>query len=223
MTGAVEYILECRTCNTRVIALEEAEYECPDDDFSIQHYGIVSCRICYNVMLIRRPEKPRLLSHSAIVLWPGADRILNKAVPESLRLEHNEARRCFRSGAYTAAVVMVRRTLEGVCAEHGITVKNLVRGLEQMKREKLIDDRLFEWAQELRVLGNEGAHFTGNRVSRRDAEDAVAMAEAILDYLYVFSAKFNEFKQRRTETMQAESMTTVVNGKEGEVETEPQQ
>jgi hypothetical protein len=44
-----------------------------------------------------------------------------------------------------------------------------------------------------------GAHFTGRRVSREDAQDALALAEALLDYLYVFSAQFAEFKQRRRE------------------------
>ena len=37
------------------------------------------------------------------------------------------------------------------------------------------------------------------RVSREDAQDALALAEALLDYLYVFSAQFAEFKQRRNQ------------------------
>ena len=45
--------------------------------------------------------------------------------------------------------------------------------------------------------GNDGAHFTGRRVSREDAQDALALAEALLDYRYVFSAQFAEFKTRR--------------------------
>lgn len=34
-------------------------------------------------------------------------------------------------------------------------------------------------------------------MSQADAEDALALAEAILDYLYVFSAQFDAFKERR--------------------------
>lgn len=66
-----------------------------------------------------------------------------------------------------------------------------------MKRRELIEGRLLDWAQELRVLGNEAAHFTGNPVSRQDAQDALELAEALMDYLYVFTAPFNEFKSRR--------------------------
>jgi hypothetical protein len=90
-----------------------------------------------------------------------------------------------------------------VCAENGVRERTLVKSLEKMKESQLIDNRLLEWAQELRVLGNEGAHFTGNRVSRVDAEDALALAEAILDYLYVFNAQFKAFKERRKEREEA--------------------
>lgn len=99
---------------------------------------------------------------------------------------------------------MVRRTLEGVCSENGISKGPLIKALQQMAADGLIEGRLLEWAQELRVLGNEGAHFTGRRVAREDAQDALALAEALLDYLYVFSAQFAEFKKRRSTLDQPE-------------------
>ncbi|MET9019898.1 DUF4145 domain-containing protein [Actinopolymorpha sp. NPDC004070] len=45
-----------------------------------------------------------------------------------------------------------------------------------MKERGLIDGRLHEWAQSLRVLRNEGAHYTGSQVSREDAEDALELS-----------------------------------------------
>ncbi|WP_285701962.1 DUF4145 domain-containing protein [Actinomadura sp. NBRC 104412] len=97
--------------------------------------------------------------------------------------------------------------LEGVCAEHGVIKKNLVASLQDMANKSLLDSRLLEWADSLRVLGNQGAHFTGDAVSREDASDALALAEAILDYLYVLTAQFEEFKQRRTKKGQGQSHT----------------
>lgn len=133
----------------------------------------------------------------AEVLWPRSVQEMNSAIPEALRLEVGEARKCFKNAAYTATVVMVRRTLEGVCAEHGLKSSTLVKALAEMEKTGLIEGRLLEWAQALRILGNEGAHFTGHRVSREDAEDSLAFAEAILNYMYVFSEQFTEFKKRR--------------------------
>jgi hypothetical protein len=125
------------------------------------------------------------------------ERHLSDTVPESLRQEHSEARACFNAKAYTATVVMVRRTLEGVCADHGITRKPLYAALGEMKSTGLIEGRLLEWAQELRALGNDAAHFTGRSVSRQDAKDALSLAEALMDYMYVFTAQFEQFQARR--------------------------
>lgn len=44
---------------------------------------------------------------------------------------------------------------------------------------QLIDDTLAEWADTLRTLGNIGAHYTAAVVTRQDAEDALAFAEAL--------------------------------------------
>lgn len=109
----------------------------------------------------------------------------------------DEARACFGAKAYTATVVMVRRKLEGVCADHKITRHPLQKALAEMAAKGLIDGRLSKWADGLRVIGNEGAHYTGNKVSPEDARDALALAEAMLDYMYVRTAQFEEFQARR--------------------------
>ncbi|MFF3113782.1 DUF4145 domain-containing protein [Kitasatospora sp. NPDC057904] len=134
-----------------------------------------------------------------IAVWPGRTRSTNHLIPPALWQEQDEARRCFSSKAYTAAVVMVRRTLEGVCAEHNVMSPRggLVKGLEQLKELGKIDERLLAWAQALRVLGNEGAHYTGKMVSPEDAADALALCDALLDYLYVYAAQFEKFQERR--------------------------
>lgn len=49
----------------------------------------------------------------------------------------------------------------------------------------------------LRVLGNEGTHFTGTRVNRENAQDALGLPEALLDYMYVFNEQFEALKKRR--------------------------
>lgn len=200
--GISEYVIQCRTCNTRTLA-EPMTHTVPDyvdNPFEDYWYIVVSCRMCYHVHLIRMHKSARFQSRNNEVLWPRPDSEVNAAIPEALRLEHLEARRCFRNGAFTATVVMVRRTLEGVCVLHGISDTPLVKALRRMQDEGLIEGRLVEWAQALRVLGNEGAHFTGTRVALEDAQDALALAEAILNYLYVFSEQFNEFMKRRRPT-----------------------
>ncbi|MQA82493.1 MAG: DUF4145 domain-containing protein [Streptosporangiales bacterium] len=67
-----------------------------------------------------------------------------------------------------------------------------------MSTDGLVDPRLLEWAQELRALRNQGAHFTDVPVSREESRDALELCEAILDYMYVLSARFKEFRSRRS-------------------------
>ena len=199
VTQLREYLVSCPKCNTRTVAVpitQLSEDVPPWDGIFV----VVNCKVCYENILIHHEWDQNDTSRfrkTNKVLWPSPGREMSSKIPESLRLEHKEARSCFNSAAYTATVVMVRRTLEGVCAENGVKRQPLIRALQQMQSDGLIEGRLLEWAQELRVLGNDGAHFTGRRVSREDAQDALALAEAILDYLYVFSAQFAEFKQRR--------------------------
>ncbi|MFG1717880.1 DUF4145 domain-containing protein [Micromonospora chalcea] len=126
-----------------------------------------------------------------------ASRQLSEHVPEPIRREFEEARACFGSNSYTATVVMVRRTLEGICQDNGIAERNLATALERMERDGLIDKTIATWATQLRLLGNQGAHFTGRPISREDASDALTFTEALLDQIYVLVKRFAEFQKRR--------------------------
>jgi hypothetical protein len=130
------------------------------------------------------------------VVYP-APRRLNWNIPTLLRQEWEEARKCFDAKAYTATVVMVRRALEATCKENGVTARTLHKGLVELRDRGLVDATIATWADALRVLGNQGAHDTSQRVSREDAEDALDFAEALLDHVYVFRKRFDNFMQRR--------------------------
>jgi Domain of unknown function (DUF4145) len=129
-------------------------------------------------------------------VYPPQERPLSAEIPTQLQQIHEEARACIRAKAYTAAAVMSGRTLEGVCEMHGVRGGTLQNRLVKMKEQGLIDGRLWEWAEMLRAVRNSAAHFSANSISKQDAEDAVAFTEALLDYLYVLTARFNALKKR---------------------------
>jgi len=130
-------------------------------------------------------------------VWPRPPHVLSWSVPGELRREYEQAQACFDAKAYTATVVMVRRTLEGMTNLMGAVGKSLFDKLNSMVQSQQMDQRLYDWADMLRVVGNEGAHFTGTQVGREDAEDSLAMCEAILDNIYVLNERFDQFKARR--------------------------
>ncbi len=95
---------------------------------------------------------------------------------------------------------MCRKTVEGICKEHGIKDRNLSAGLKSMRDKELIEKRLFEWADVLRVAGNEAAHGVDFTVKADDARDLLDFTSALLEYLFSFREKFEQFKKRRSES-----------------------
>ena len=63
--------------------------------------------------------------------------------------------------------------------------------------EEIINHQLFEWANELRLSGNEAAHNIESTFTNNDAKDILDFTIAILDYSYSFQDKFLKFKERR--------------------------
>lgn len=129
-------------------------------------------------------------------VFPPQARRMSDAVPSGLSSDHAEATRCLASKCYRATAVMARRILEGICIEQGYKKGVLKARLDQMTADGKIDPRLAQWAHGLRAVGNEGAH-DDTVISREDAEEALALAEALLDYLYVFQARFDQFLTNR--------------------------
>jgi hypothetical protein len=99
---------------------------------------------------------------------------------------------------------MCRKTLEGICSEHGIIERTLAASLEKMRSAGIIDSRLFEWANALRISGNEAAHGVATTFSREDAQDIIEFSRALLEYVFTFRDRFEAFQQRRRKASPAQ-------------------
>jgi hypothetical protein len=132
------------------------------------------------------------------LVYPTADLRVNPNAPHDIRLAFDEACSCYRAGAFAASAIMCRKTLEGICTAHGVTERTLARSLRTMHEQNLIDDRLFEWSDLMRAAGNEAAHGVGLSIQQPDAKDILEFTNAIMDYLFSFRDRFEEFKKRRS-------------------------
>lgn len=177
----------------------EAIWDGYADDRSVNppiEWSFVQCTNCWHPSIQAREDYGRgFEDDDPVLVYPAPHRI-SPSVPQALRREWEEARTCLDAKAYTACGVMVRRTLEGTCKDQGVKAKILAKGLQELRDQGLIDGVLTEWADALRVLGNQSAHFTGKEITREDAEDSLAFAEALLDHLYVLRKRFAEFQKR---------------------------
>jgi hypothetical protein len=91
---------------------------------------------------------------------------------------------------------MTGRAIEGMCHQFKTKKTTLFDGLKELLQKDIIDKRLYQWADELRLHRNLAAHASGASFSRDDASDIFDFAVAICDYVFVLSHKFDEFTKR---------------------------
>lgn len=184
-------ILECKKCEALVNAEFIANYMDDDEDLPTT-YSLLKCPKCHQPFLTDEDD-----FFGISCLFPQPDSRINPNLPEPLKAAYGEATACFKSKAYTATAIMCRKTLEGICVEHGASGRNLVSSLKELKDKGIIENRLYEWADALRISGNEAAHDVSITISAEDARDILEFTNALLEYVFTFRDKFEEFKNRR--------------------------
>lgn len=208
----MKYDVDCPNCDRQALAREG---DLPHKSFlpvELRPYSLAVCQSCRHALLLLSGEiapdtdPDDLPARAAPVLWPVTGREIPESVPQRVRQELDDARSTLRSGSPSSAVVHVRRLLEAVCADHGVTGRTLFHALRELRRRELIDGWLLAWAQELRELGNAAAHLGEQQLSKDEAVDAVTLAEALVEYMYVFSPKYRAFRKARPQPAKARTL-----------------
>jgi len=79
---------------------------------------------------------------------------------------------------------MCRKSLDAICLDLNAKGKNLAERIESLYKTKIIDEKLFNWANELRLIGNDAAHEFDIIIHKNDAKDAIIFLNALLLYIY---------------------------------------
>lgn len=196
-------ILECKECQALVDAHEHCRYSWGDPREEPEEVFIfLKCPRCGRPFLTVQEDLGLDDSFHTIlsepnVLYPSPVLRLSPNLPRPIQLSHLEAQACYRAKAYTATAIMCRKTLEGLSAEHGVQSKSLVGALKELRDKGIIENRLFEWADALRIVGNEAAHDVTVTVSADDARDTLEFTNALLEYVFTFRDRFEAFKERQ--------------------------
>jgi len=212
VSGRAEKIhvaVDCGRCDAtvkaEVLATHEAKYF--DDRAMVElpdyRVSLAVCPVCHEAVVGRETwggegDHGESLWSKAIRVWPRAERETNAMIPDIVRVSLEEAQRCHRAAAHTACAVMCGRALEGVCIHFGTKDSNLARALPELRERKLIDERLFNWGDELRKHRNLAAHATEDRISRDDATDLLEFLTAICEYVFILTPRFESFMARKT-------------------------
>jgi hypothetical protein len=217
------FIVECPYCKAKVGAIEEgrAEQKGMDDGGSPFADAIIvgKCPGC-NCLIAGFSEQIEFEDiNSEYDRWSDAVRIYPKPaksfpstrMPKALRDSLIEADRAIQANANMAACVMFGRALEALCRDHlqdkastdpSQKKKTIMlgQGIKQLREKNIIDDRLYDWSQQLQAFRNLAAHPDDDFApSRQDTEDLQAFVYAITEYVYDLTDRYNEFKKRMAE------------------------
>jgi hypothetical protein len=125
--------------------------------------------------------------------------------PQAVRDNFAEALRSVNGNNPKAAVIMARSALQAATREHGAKGDNLKQEIDYLADQHLIPVALKDWAHELRDGGNLVGHpEPGKAVDMGDAEELMALAESLFEYLYVIPKQLERRRQRLSQRLEEE-------------------
>lgn len=197
-------IYECAYCESKVDGKVIGEHEFYGGEEPPTKTLLLACPVCGDSSLVIQeiwegfsPTGEHVTGwDDPVRVWPKAD-TTDWRLPDDVRLNLDEAKRCFKAKAFNACAVMCGRTLESACAEFGIKDKSLVIGLKKLLEKKVIDTKIYLWGEALREQRNIGAHSADEKITRKDTEDILDFTLAICQYMFILSKQFDEFMKRK--------------------------
>jgi hypothetical protein len=161
--------LLCRNCNQPVIVLEE------------KFVGDKA---------VKEGSSSGTIWWKGFFWWPFINIKFSPSIPEIIQHTLQEAKVTYATECYRASAVMSRRTLEAIAVDKGEIKGVLAQRIKNLKEKGFLDSNLGEWATEIRLIGNVGAHFDPiDDVDKNDANQIIIFIEELIKYIYIMPAK----------------------------------
>jgi hypothetical protein len=193
--------LWCNRCENRLSCQEVGAYE---QGFSRAgppvRYSLVRCSRCHSPSLVSQEWDQALQHWSAPHLaFPAQGRPIDyNLIPQEVYSPFKEAERCFHDAeSYRACVTLCRKVIEATCVARGAQGQNLALMIKSLENMGLVEGRLAEWADELRLAGNDAVHGHGSIISKESAYDVLEFTHTLISYVFVLCPRFESFQRRR--------------------------
>lgn len=139
------------------------------------------------------------ISYRGVHWWPLPDTKLPSDIPADVASAYAEAAKSALADCPRASAVMARRTLEAIAVDKGEREGNLAARLNAMSTRGLLHPTLADWAKEVRLVGNTGAHYDVlNPVTSEDAKQLLSFVRELMRYLYEMPADLARRRQGPT-------------------------
>jgi len=172
------------------------------DPIKLTEYAFSVCNRCNSPFLTKQAflEVPGEFTgpqDEPIILFPDSGGLAPEGLPATVARAYTAAVASYRAGLYEPCAIMCRKCLEAICHEASATGRNLFQRLKSLQEGGVVDGKLLEWADGLRIVGNDAAHDLEMLIGKNDARDALQFVEAILMYIFILGRRFEEFQKRR--------------------------
>jgi hypothetical protein len=169
---------------------ERTEEDVPRSSF------VAACATCGNVLIYDNPgdqtDERRFASCSLV--YPKTP-LLSSVIPRQIANSYAEAFKV-RAISPNAFAVLIRRTLEILCNERGVTKGTLANRLKVLSDKGELPPILSQTTDLLRLIGNIGAHGSEQSVHPLQVRAIDDFFTAIVEYLYVAPKKIEDFQKR---------------------------
>lgn len=110
-------------------------------------------------------------------------------MPQPIVETFEEALECYKNECFSAAGMLVRKTLELLCDDRKAAGSDLKIRLADLRRVVILPEALLQAADNLRLLGNDAAHVkakTYGDIGREEIDIAVELTIEILKAVYQY-------------------------------------
>ena len=125
--------------------------------------------------------------------------VFTESAPEAVVADYGEGLICLANGADKAAVAMFRRAIQNAMLNLGAdSEKDLI---DQIKGVSSLTKDIKDWAQNIRIFGNWGAHPQDDKLKEINHELALEVKEFVdqfINYVYVMPNKVTAARNRHT-------------------------
>jgi len=164
-------VLVCRHCKQGVVVIEE------------EYVGDLPSK---------QQSSGGSISHRGFHWWPLPNIDLSSDIPKEIAGAFSEAATALLADCPRASAVMARRTIEAIAVDKGQNTGSLAQRLSKLGSEGILHPTLIEWTKEVRLIGNQGAHFDLiDTVSKEDAQQLLDFIRELLKFLYELPAELN--------------------------------
>jgi hypothetical protein len=187
------FAFECPHCGVYSTFKVSAEY---GNEYWGGFAKILLCDHCsklvYVVLGARPIPRGQTASEEIKDYYPKRKPKLEDSIPKRVASDYVEAIKCFDVGAEKASAAMCRRALQNSIIEKGAKKGKLVDQIDELFEKQIITKDIKDWAHEIRLTGNVGAHPDEDGlqdVSPKEAKELLEFMEEYLNYVYVMPDK----------------------------------